>query len=254
MRRCGLHNRYLLLLAVLVQSSCLHRVPTDTEESVSLPRVLVTYEQLFQDPVSGPSRVQDFDFAADTLLLHPVGPFGLYRYQRGVLQQLVSYPSGNYMSCDSHFVFYEVSGFAIFRYNLETDTTDLQFDLSALDHLNINGMDVYNGFLYVQLELQPPRYHTLARFTLDGRLVETIRYPRKTLHLTIADDIVFAIYAPEGENPRLSRFSLRARTFLPDADLPTPTWDGIRAYRDRLYFADYEKRYIASLPIADFRP
>ncbi len=127
--------------------------------------------------------------------MHPIAAYGLYQYDlvSKELRELVHYGAGDWIAHDSNYVFYEMSSYAIYRYNLVEDTTDLRFDLTALDYTNINGLDVYQHILYALMHSREPGSQYLALFSLDGILLDTIPYPRFTSYMTIHNDIVYAL-------------------------------------------------------------
>ncbi|MFQ5770959.1 MAG: hypothetical protein ACE5HX_10520 [bacterium] len=90
----------------------------------------------------------------------------------------------------------------------------------------------------------------LVKFDLNGTFIESIPYPRHTIHMAIDNDIVYSIYFPDGTQATLSRFSLGTNSFLEDKPLPTENWDGIRIFASEFYFTDYKKRFIGFIPIS----
>ena len=252
-RRKSTHRFHWLLFFLLSIGSCKSKSPLPPETDHSSgpqSKVFITYDKISNGDNS--FRVQDFDLDSKYLFIHPTGAYGLYKFslRDSTLTELIRYGAGNYIAEDSGYVFYETSGYAIQRYNLAKGTTDLVFDLSSLEYTTINGMDVYQHDLYVMMLSQTTGDKFLAKFDLNGNLVETIPYPRNTLHLAIHNDVVYAIYYPDNKNVKLSRFDLRTKSFLADATLPTENWDGIRIVGGFLYFTDYRERAIKTIPIS----
>ena len=184
---------------------------------------------------------QDFDMNKEYLFFHPTGPLGLYQYSFNSKQtrNLVKYGSGDFITSDSTYVFYQ-NGDYVYRYNLMRDSTDLQ-----LKPKQPFGMDIYNHTLYVLLrDIYTP--YTLARFDLDGNLIDSRPYQKLTSYMTIHDDILYSVDYSE---KAISRFDLTTNTFLESRSAPTSKIYGIRIYGDRFYYADWGKRMIGTLPL-----
>ncbi len=240
----------LAILFSLSIVSCENKNLTEADNKVTAVETFITYDDLFKNAgPNGPDRVQDFDLNSSTVFLHPTGAFGIYQYQldSGELKKLVDYPSGNYIAHESEYLFYEVSGVRLHRYNLASQSTDLQFDLTSFDFSSINGLDCDQGRLYLNLYSQNSKSAVLAVFDFDGNFVESISYPRNTLHLTIDNDVAYAIFIDDTATAELSRFSLSTKSFLENQSLPTENWDGIRTFKDKLYFADFERHLIGAI-------
>ncbi len=243
----------LAALALLLAVGCSKNGPVSGEENPP-PQLLITFQDLFAGDSSGADRVEDFDFNDRYIYVHPTGAYGVFRYDRqsGKLAQLLSYPSGNYIALAGDYLFYEISGSAVYRYDLAAGREDLQLDLSAYDFTNIDGLETRGNELFVFVHGAADTSGKLLRADLDGRVQEVLPYPRKTYYMTIADDIVYAIYYPN-QVPRLSRYDLRKRTFLEDLILPTLDWYGIRARDGRFYYADGKAGAIYSLPMTSLQ-
>jgi len=251
-------NIMLLVLLLGIFLSCeKNKIPLTPETDIQNPQSFyhiehfIGYDQIFHGTTA--DRIQDFDRDANFLYIHPTGPYGLYRFSLTdkSLQELVRYPSGNYITQDSIYVFYEISGMSISRFNLQTNATDLEVNLSNLEFTNIDGMDAYQHNLYVLMHNQQTGEGFMAIFDFNGNLIETIPYPRITMHMAIHNDIVYAIYYPDNKHAKLSRFDLKLRSFWEDVPFPTENWDGFRIWDDQLYFTDFKKREIDTIPISE---
>jgi hypothetical protein len=251
------------LIFYLVCSFCLFLIsctgknsPLDTADNFpqDTAQVFITYDDIFKD-TGHPEyySVQDFDLNDSVLFVHPIAAYGLYEYNlvSKELRELVNYSAGDWIAHDSIYVFYELSSYGIYRYNLVTDTTDLRFDLTGLDYTNIGGLDVYKHVLYAYLHSHHSGNQILAKFSLDGNLLDTIPYPRGTSYLTIHNDIVYAL--PWDTTYALSCFSLNTESFLPDQPFPVESGDGIRIFAEKLYYTGtpYKERYIGIMPIPE---
>lgn len=206
--------------------------------------VFITIEQV----TTAPHFFQDFDMNETDFFYHPTSAYGLYQYNflSGSTEELVRYGSGNYIAQDSIYVFYEVAGFAIFRYHLEKDTTDLEINLSQFNYDYISGLEIYDEILYVLFYDSFSPF--LAKFDLDGNLLETVPYSKNTIFITIKNDILYSI---DHTKDSLSRFDLNTQTYLSDKSLPTLEWEGIRIVGENFYFVDFYKKMIGVIPLSE---
>jgi len=224
---------------VSVDSSAqmIHYPYPSTEAFISADEVFTEYELFFQD------------FALDSgyLYFHPTGAAGVYAYDfsSGQTRELVSYPSGNHIALAGEYVFYEISGCRIYRYNLGTDTTDMEIDLSQLDYDYIWGMDVRDDRLVVLFERSP--INVIGVFDLDGHLTESVDYPGNTCFLAIDGDLLYSIET----DTSLSVFDFKRRFFLRPKKMPTDEWEGIFIHDGRFYYVDYLKRIICRMLVSD---
>jgi hypothetical protein len=199
-----------------------------------------------------PISFQDIDRNSTTLFFHPVGPYGLYAFDilSRQTRMLADYPAGDYITTDSGYVFYENSGSYLYRYNLQTDTTDLTIPFIAPPKV-IHGMAARGGTLYIYYAPETGTPTFLARLTLSGALLDTIPYsPSGGNGYYLATDGTI-VYSRDFEGRKISRFELATQTFLSDVQSPNISLDGFAVFADRLYFTDYAKRMIGVVPIGD---
>jgi hypothetical protein len=211
--------------------------------------VFITYAEIFKDVNSG-YRVEDFDFFNDSVLfVHPAGAAGLYKYDMTSkeITELVDYSAGDMIAYDSIYVFYDWGHFDIMRFNLNTDTSDLHLDLSSFNDPSIGGLDVYQHVLYAIINSQNTENTYIAKFNLDGTLLDTIPYPRITRYLTINNGILYSLAVDTAYT--ITGFDLSTKSFLPDKPFPVEYGWGIRIFADKLYYADPDHECLAILPI-----
>jgi hypothetical protein len=151
--------------------------------------IFLTFDQVF--PIE--YLFQDFDLNDNYLFVHPLGPSGLYKYDlfSGQTEELLLYPSGDCLAADSIYVFCDVDHVKIYRYNLVTDKTDLELDLSGLTYSLIKGLDIYQGILYALFESSPSYF--LAKFDFEGKYLGQIEYPKTTMYMAISNGILYSI-------------------------------------------------------------
>ena len=190
---------------------------------------------------------QDFVLSDNDLFFHPTGPLGLYAYNliSKETEQLVLYPSGDHIAHDSMYVFYEIEGLCLYRYNLNSDTTDLQFNLNEITYQRILGLDTWQENLYVLFEAAT---NFLGIFEYNGDYIASIPYSKSTRFLTIYENIAYSVEKNKNE---LSLFDLQTTAFLDNKAMPTNEWEGIRIYNNTFYYVDYFKRIIGYLPLSD---
>ncbi|HEV8537966.1 MAG TPA: hypothetical protein VGR15_03485, partial [Bacteroidota bacterium] len=203
------------------------RIEVDTSVAMykfpySSTSIFLAFDSIM-DPSNCIDHIQDFDIAGTGLFIHPTGPCGLFHYDLGSkeLKTLVNYPGGNFIAYDSIFVFFEVSGISIQRFNIRKDTVDLIFDLRRLEYTNIEGMAASNRMLYVHFSSWRTENRYLSRFSFDGAFIDSITYPRETYFMTIHNNVLYAIsFTADYLHPNLSRFDLTSRTFLQERMYP----------------------------------
>jgi hypothetical protein len=213
--------------------------------------IFLTYEEIFlNDPIG--DLVQDFDFIGTDVYVHARGPHGIISINAETSEHHVilaaekAPPAWNYLACTPDFIFYESTGLTLYRFNLESDTTDLQIDLPLVGYKFIQGLDFNNNVLYVFMETDNVPDNHLAKFDTEGNYLGSVSYPRVTYHMAIEDNILYAI-----DPDKLSRYDLSSNSFLEDRQLPSLYWDGIRTDGEYFYFADYERRIIGRVPLPE---
>jgi len=200
---------------------------------------------------------QDIDLDNENLYFHPSGsPSGLYEYNFDSRQarMLVNYYGGDNIASDSIYVFYATMHDEIFRYNLNIDTTNLMLDLTefeSIDYGYISGMDICNGILYVLvISYETESNNSLVRFDLDCNYIDIRNYPLTHYYMTIHDNILYSVQYT-GSSTNIARFDLTSNTFLENIPTPALLMEGIRIFRDRLYYTDYYKKMIGSIHLWD---
>ena len=192
---------------------------------------------------------QDIDFKNNTIYYHPLASYGLYDFNLESRQnnELVNYSGGDFIAFDSNYVFMDICHVTISRYNIVSKTVDLDFDLSSLDYDDINGMECWNGKLFVVFTNDGNNY--IAKFDYDGEYIESIQYSKSTFYLTIDSGIAYS----HDYNKTLYRFDLESETFLSDLKMPAYGGEGIRIHDNQLFFVAYNKKVIGYIPISELK-
>ena len=191
---------------------------------------------------------QDIDFNEDYLFFHPGGSLGLYKYNIQTKQTtvLAGYFGGDFIAHDSIYVFIDDSHRFIRRYNLESDTIDLEFNLASLIYNRINGIECFNGFVYVIFE-NSLAHNYIAKFDFEGNYLDSVPYANSRYCLTIESGIAYS----QDYGSALFRFDLSTNTDLKEKLTPVYNGAGIRIVNDKLFFVDWDKRCIGFIPISD---
>jgi hypothetical protein len=216
--------------------------------------VFKTYEEILGDTHW---LVEDFDFNRDKVYLWPTGPQGLYDYDLSTSQlcKLVDRLGGSFVTSDSDHVFFAMPGATICeRYRIDDSTTTIINLVDQGSEFNfINGIDIYQGALYVILRKSwdHPEETYLLKYDPIAPIKEFIPYGKNTIYMTIANGILYSIDISDPDFIRLSRFNLATLNFLKDISHPTNSPDGIDIFEDKFYFTDYQQRYIGSVPLSE---
>jgi len=187
---------------------------------------------------------QDIDQIGNKFYFHPTGPEGLFEYDLSTktTRSLVQYTSGDHIAADSIFVFCDVYHTSIRRYNLVTDT----LDLILASMTEVFGLETYQGFLYALEGRSPTR---LNKYTYGGTRVDSVLFPGTGYHLTINDGVLYTYTF----SAFLRRIDLTSMAELPTVAKPASNLEGIRILDGRLYFCDFDKRMVGSVPLQDLK-
>ena len=190
---------------------------------------------------------QDIDLNGDVLYFHPTSALGLYEYVYATQQttELYWYSGGDYIAHDSNYVFLDISRTSIYRYNTETDSIDLNIDLSSISYDQIAGIECWQNNLYVLFRYSSGNF--IAKFNYQGSFISSIPYGRNTYFLTIESGIAYS----HNYKTTLSRFDLGSGQFLSDKLMPATGGEGIRIYDGKFYYVDWDKRIIGVFPLSD---
>jgi hypothetical protein len=216
-------------------AALLYKYPYDSNEIILPFSVLQS--------LHGPGHFQDVDRNGSLVFFHPLSSYGLYSYDltTHTLTSLFGYSSGDHVAADSVFVFCDVGHYEIMRFNLAMDTVDLTFPEPV--HDQIYGMDVYNGYLYAS------RASYFKKYTLGGTLVDSVRFIISGYYLTIQDSIIYTV---RGYN-RIARYDMRTQSYLSEVMSPARSTEGIKISNGKLYYCDFNKNIVGSVPIGDLR-
>ncbi|NHZ87121.1 MAG: hypothetical protein GWP19_14820 [Planctomycetia bacterium] len=237
------------------KTAILYKYPYENAEIFMLPEEVVL--------LRGGGYIQDFDIVENYLYYHPYGPCGLYRYNfvtRTVSDTLRRYEAGDHIAVAANYAFIDYAHSRIERYNTDSDSIDLVFDLSQISwadcdyqcsNLVINGIAANNNIVYILVHNNDTDNISVVRFNYDGNFLNEISYPESYgYNLEYYDGILYSYKYFFGENEIL-RFDLNSMSFLDSKSLPSPSPDGISIVNNRFYYADYYRKIICSIPISD---
>jgi len=237
-----------------IRYQLINNVMVDIDTSVVLytypyssTKIFYTFKYIFP-PIWEDERVQDFVLRDNILYVHPYGPWGISERNlanKEFTMNVVNYPSGDYITQDSVYIFYETSSYVIYRYNIECDTTLQLYSLQGVDDTYwITGLTTYQGYLYAFL-LGDNVQNKFLKFTYDGTLVETIPFSPDISEIAQYNGYLFA-YGGSGTLLILDMQTLQLKAAVP---APTKYMDGFDIYDDYFYYADYWHGMIGKVPL-----
>lgn len=195
-------------------------------------------------PIDSRDHFQDIDRIGNKFYFHPTGPQGLFEYDLNseITRYLFPYGTGDHIAADSIFVFCDI-GLKIVRYNILADSVDLTV---ATFPTLIRGLETYQGSLYA---ITYSSAYAVRKYTYDGALIDSSTISGSVFHLTISNGILYTtdFYAT------IRRFELSTMNVLSSVSGPARNLEGIRIYDDHLYFCDFYKRMVGSVPLQDLR-
>ncbi len=196
-------------------------------------------------PSTHDEHFQDIALIGDKFYFHPIGSLGLYEYNLStkVTRTLAQYGSGDHLAADSIYIFFDINNNSIRRYNLLTDTLDLTIVTYSHPnrYANIVGLETYQGFLYC---IEGGFLH---KYSYDGAVADSVAFSGSAYHLAINNGIIYTANFP------LRRIDLATMAALPPVQTPCSNMEGIKIYGSKLYFCDFNKRIVCTVPLQDLR-
>jgi hypothetical protein len=188
--------------------------------------------------------VQSFDVVDSKLYYHPYGAFGLYEYDMHSIstKTLYDYSGGDYIAASDKYIFCDINHDMIFRYNIFTDTIDIEINISAYLKEIIKGLEVYSDELYVLTDNE-----SILRFSFELQYIGMHSYSISSYGLTIKDNTAYS-----NDHNQIVRFDLSTFNFLEPVALPSSNCEAIRIVGERMYFTDYAKQVVANVNLSDF--
>lgn len=195
-------------------------------------------------------RFQDVAHLGNKLYVRQFPDSGLFEYDFGSSQfnRILNYAKGRVVAADSGYVFCD-SLSLIGRFNLQTHALDLVMDPFHDPSASYTGLTTYQGMLYVALAGKS----TIYQLTYDGAVIDSFNVPMLGHYLTIADSVVYSV-GFDGPPDRLSRFDLRTGVEFTSVKSPAYVVNGITIDGGLLYYCDYLKRFVGTIPLADLVP
>ncbi|NHZ85537.1 MAG: hypothetical protein GWP19_06620 [Planctomycetia bacterium] len=239
------------------KTAILYKYPYENAEIFMLPEEMVL--------LGGGGYIQDFDIVENYLYYHPYGPMGLYRYNlsmRTAPDTLRRYEAGDHIAVAANYVFIDYAHSRIERYNTDSDSIDLIFDLSQISwadcdyycsNLGIYGLAANNDIVYALVNNYDADDLSVIMFDYEGTFLNETPYPEfYGYNLEYYNGILFSYYYDlEDQVYTIKRFDLNSNSFLETKLSPTPSPDGISIVNGRFYYADYYRKIICSIPMAD---
>jgi len=189
--------------------------------------------------------VQDFDLIKNKIYFHPYGPVGLLEYTRGKESKLkFDYEGGDFIAANEKYVFCDIGHVQIYRFNIETNKTDLISDIIPFNsNYTITGVDLYDNKLYVATN-----EGKIFIYDMDLTLIKDIPYNASLYYLTVSNNIAFST---DYKNKQITRYDLTTETFLNTIPFPSHGSEAIKVIDDMLFFSDYDKKIIGYFKLSD---
>jgi hypothetical protein len=229
---------------------------TDIDTMIELYKYPYSSAEVFTDSeLIYPNLYQDIARTESKFFFHGWNSDGLNEYDLVTHQKTIYmfYFGGSHITANSKYVFCDINHKQVVRFNLATKIPDLT--LPEIQNINlIMGIAIDNSSLLVLVNAGLTYGEAyLQRFTLDGILVDSMPYPESDSYfMAIADSVVYCkLYL---DDPQISRFNLRTRSFLSNVLSPARYIGGMEIYKDTLYFCDRWKNMVGTVAVADLLP
>ncbi len=197
------------------------------------------------------SDIQDFSLNNNVIYYHPLGPEGVYEYNRksGVTRDLLDLIGGDFIDSNSKYIIVDDEHHALSRFNIAKDTVDLRKSLSSIVGINSANLDILGvaaADSLFHVVYGPGPY--LATISDSLTLLSNISFGRNILYLKFYNNTLFGF---DYYKNTIVRYDLNLKKFLSDKPLPTWYTYGFKIYSDTFYFSDYDKHIIGFLPLND---
>jgi outer membrane protein assembly factor BamB len=214
------------------------------------------------------NTIQDFDIFNHVIYIWPYGAIGFFEYHLDT-EKLVfkNAGSGDYITADSGRVLLGMAGSdRVMAYYLEDNS--YEWFVTKDGHYGVNGLQVYNGKLYVLYDDfdNRPNGNVIDSYNLtDGKLVESLSYPRFTISLSIKDNIAysteyvvdsiaidgFIMANPSSCHSEITRFNMTTGEFLENVEAPAVDCASVRCWGDYFFFTDHDNKYIGYVTLEE---
>jgi hypothetical protein len=212
---------------------------------------------LEENLTSNENTIQGFEIVENNLYFCPSGGgAGIWRYNFTTMEEedLYGTGSGDHITANETFAFYDADHRKILRYNLDIGIMDLELDLSSLGSLHsIAGLDIYESYLFALIQKNAGDDLTLIKFDFMGNVIEEIPVMKSSYYFTILGSIAYFKSYTENE---LLRFNLITHEFLESLVLPSHfgAMEGFRIYDDKFYYVNFLGPYIYVLDFDELEP
>ncbi len=198
------------------------------------------------------SQVQDFVLIGRKFYSYCFGWVEVSEYDLDTQKMTILYyfPGGDHIAGNPEYLYLDDEHYRIFRHNFMKDSLDLEIKYPYSQFFpDILGMAVYNDFLYVASFDSNTRQPVLLKYDLDGNLLEYQPVLHSGRYLTINEGLLYTNY--DWLN-KITRIDLASGAVLSQIPYPAESVDGIQAYDGKLYFTDYNRKLISTIPLAEF--
>ena len=172
-----------------------------------------------------------------------------YAYSTNITNLLFGYVGGDYISCNLNYAFLDINSIGIARYNFQSDSLDIVFDLTQLPFPteltdDVRGIDVYQDTVYSLIKNSSTRDNHLVIFDLEANYLSDIIIPHSLFYLCIDKQFMYG-YEKRGEdNYRLIVYDMTTQKLVESLPSPAPHPLGIRISENKLYYIDYHRKIL----------
>ncbi len=201
--------------------------------------------------------ISTFDLRDNSIVFNDYKSSKVYEYNISTLQTKCIFSSKhrlNHIASNNDFTFINLDSIGIIRYNHNTDSLDLEIDLSQLDYVigeskYSYGMNIFNDSLFVIFFDEDVRIQKISKFDLNGNYYGSFDVDNMAMghiwSLAQFEDLIFT-YMDTGLTIWNRFFSTWDRIYIPSYG----NWGAdCRIYDDWLYFIDNDDIFIYRVPM-----
>ena len=192
--------------------------------------------------------IQGFELDKQHIYFHLLGPAGTYQYIIGedFVEELISYPGGDWLALYQNYLYLDISHNRIYRYDLNTGNFDMNITIS--DDGYIEGMDFKDDTLYV-LYRDYNGNTPSALLTYDANLNPITRENFESSGNSIS---FYGGYLYIWEFGDILRYHLQTKQLDIVYKNLDQNIESIQIAGNGFFYSDVDKNIICYVPLADF--
>ena len=199
-------------------------------------------------------QIQDFVYRYPLIYYHPTGPDGIFEYNFETKETnlLFDYPGGDYIDANSSDVFIDYGHNFVWKYNLVSDTIEVEIDLSAVFNTGtsfyINGIAANDSLVYV-ITSQPNK---LVILNNDLQILDIEDFSLGyCISLTFSDGYLYSTEYGGQDRWKLIKFDPNSVQLINEKISPSKATSAIKIYNGLVYFVDDDDKLLAYTPLND---